>query len=234
MTNLITPKRFKVLIVGDAGVGKTTFVNRLLTGKYNKKYVPTLGATVTPLTFHTNMVQNDTAVIFDVWDVDTQYNFLGDGYFTGVDAAIIMIDKTRQSTYNNSKIWKSQLQNVCGPIPIIVCANKLDLHKEATLSSIVFFISCNSFDQLQLAKPFQHLARRLLDRPDLEFIMTGNTTNGFSSSKPQTTTETPIDDAVEFRPTAVEPPTDIAVEIRPTAVEPQTYWGSLMNYIGYN
>ena len=45
---------FKLILVGDGGVGKTTFVKRHLTGEFEKKYVATLGVEVHPLVFHTN------------------------------------------------------------------------------------------------------------------------------------------------------------------------------------
>ena len=39
---------FKMILVGDGGVGKTTFVKRHLTGEFEKKYVATLGVEVRP------------------------------------------------------------------------------------------------------------------------------------------------------------------------------------------
>jgi small GTP-binding protein len=55
-------------LVGDGGVGKTTFVKRHLTGEFEKKYVATLGVEVHPLTFHTNR----GAMKFNVWDTAGQ------------------------------------------------------------------------------------------------------------------------------------------------------------------
>jgi hypothetical protein len=59
---------FKLILVGDGGVGKTTFVKRHLTGEFEKKYVATLGVEVHPLTFHTNR----GAIKFNCWDTAGQ------------------------------------------------------------------------------------------------------------------------------------------------------------------
>jgi GTP-binding nuclear protein Ran len=81
---------FKLLLVGDGGVGKTTFVKRHLTGEYEKKYIriqvsplvadypATVGVEVHPLVFHTNR----GPIVFDVWDTAGQERFGGlrDGY----------------------------------------------------------------------------------------------------------------------------------------------------------
>ena len=59
---------FKLILVGDGGVGKTTFVKRHLTGEFEKKYVATLGVEVHPLIFHTNR----GPIKFNVWDTAGQ------------------------------------------------------------------------------------------------------------------------------------------------------------------
>jgi GTP-binding nuclear protein Ran len=54
-SNQVQPvAEFKVVLLGDGGVGKTTFVKRHLTGEFEKKYVATQGVDVSSIIFYTN------------------------------------------------------------------------------------------------------------------------------------------------------------------------------------
>ena len=59
---------FKLIIIGDGGVGKTTFVKRHLTGEFEKQYIPTVGANVHPMDFNTNYGK----IRFNTWDTAGQ------------------------------------------------------------------------------------------------------------------------------------------------------------------
>merc|ERR1712168_282814 len=116
---------FKLVLVGDGGVGKTTFVKRHLTGEFEKKYVATLGVEVHPLVFHTNR----GAMRFNVWDTAGQEKFGGlrDGYYIQGQCAVIMFDVTSRVTYKNVPNWHRDLTRVCENIPIVLCGNKVDI-----------------------------------------------------------------------------------------------------------
>lgn len=64
-------RKYKVVIVGDGGTGKTTFVRRHISGEFEKKYIPTLGVEVRPLRFYTN----HGWIEFNVWDTAGQVTF---------------------------------------------------------------------------------------------------------------------------------------------------------------
>eukprot|EP01084_Bolivina_argentea_P035098 65104_1 len=107
--------QFKLVLVGDGGVGKTTFVKRHKSGEFEKKYVATLGVEVHPLTFYTSL----GPIIYNCWDTAGQEKFGGlrDGYYVGGKAAIIMFDVTSRITYKSVSVWHRDLTRVCENIP---------------------------------------------------------------------------------------------------------------------
>ena len=73
-----TVPEFKLVFVGDGGVGKTTFVKRHITGEFERRYIATVGVEVHPMVFYTN----HGPIRFNVWDTAGQEKLSGlrDGY----------------------------------------------------------------------------------------------------------------------------------------------------------
>ncbi|UJR14204.1 hypothetical protein I4U23_001197 [Adineta vaga] len=168
---------FKLVLVGDGGVGKTTFVKRHLTGEFEKKYEATIGVNVHPLDFSTNFGR----IIFNVWDTAGQEKFGGlrDGYYIGGQCAIIMFDVTSRITYRNVPNWHKDLVRVCEQIPIVLCGNKVDVKdRKLKARSITFHRKANmqyyemsARSNYNFEKPFLWIARKLAGRDDLHFVV---------------------------------------------------------------
>ncbi|KAM0329780.1 hypothetical protein ACHAQA_003944 [Verticillium albo-atrum] len=167
---------FKLVLVGDGGTGKTTFVKRHLTGEFEKKYMATLGVEVHPLGFSTNFGN----IQFDVWDTAGQEKFGGlrDGYYINGQCGIIMFDVTSRITYKNVPNWHRDLVRVCENIPIVLCGNKVDVKERKVKAKTITFHRKKNLQYYDISaksnynfeKPFLWLARKLVGNPALDFV----------------------------------------------------------------
>lgn len=167
---------FKLIIVGDGGTGKTTFVKRHLTGEFEKRYEPTIGVEVHPLDFYTNCGR----IRFYCWDTAGQEKFGGlrDGYYIHGQCAIIMFDVTSRLTYKNVPTWHRDLCRVCENIPIVLCGNKVDVKNRQVKAKQVTFHRKKNLQYYEISaksnynfeKPFLYLARKLAGDPNLHFV----------------------------------------------------------------
>lgn len=167
---------FKLLLVGDGGTGKTTFVKRHLTGEFEKRYIATVGVDVHPLTFHTNRGK----ICFNCWDTAGQEKFGGlrDGYYIQGNAAIIMFDVTSRQTYKNVPNWYRDIVRVCDEIPIVLVGNKVDcVDRQVKAKMITFhrkkalqYYDISAKSNYNFEKPFLWLAKRLANDANLCFV----------------------------------------------------------------
>jgi len=167
---------FKLVLVGDGGVGKTTFVKRHLSGEFEKKYVATIGVSVHPLVFHTNF----GPIRFNVWDTAGQekYGQLRDGYYISGDCAIVMFDVTSRITYKHVPQWHRDLTRVCENIPMVLCGNKVEVKDRKVKAKAINFHRKKNLQYYEISaksnynfeKPFLYLARKLTGEPNLVFV----------------------------------------------------------------
>ncbi|PFX29331.1 ras-related protein Rab-7L1-like [Stylophora pistillata] len=127
MTELL----FKVIIIGDATVGKTSFVKRYVNNHPGRDYKPTVG-----VDFALKVIKysDDTTIRLQLWDIAGQERFstMTRVYYKGAAACVIMFDLTSQQTFNSTIKWKRDLDSKCTlpdgkTIPCILVGNKSDL-----------------------------------------------------------------------------------------------------------
>jgi len=170
-----TEPTFKIVLIGDGSTGKTTFVKRHLTGEFERKYIPTIGAEVHPLKFFTNM----GPICFNVWDTAGQEKFgvLREVYYIGGQGAIVLFDVTSRMTYKNVPNWHKDLVRTCPNVPVVLCGNKVDIKdRKVKAKQITFhrkknlqYYDISAKSNYNFEKPFLWLARKLAG-PTLEFV----------------------------------------------------------------
>ncbi|GIQ81787.1 small GTPase superfamily, Rho type [Kipferlia bialata] len=169
-----TPQ-FKVVLVGDGGTGKTTFVKRHRTGEFEKRYYATVGVEVRNLDFYTT----GGPIVFNVWDTAGQekYGGLRDGYYINSHAGMIFFDVTSRMTYRSVKEWYTDLHRLCQNIPIVLVGNKVDAKDRKVKARMVTFHRLKNIPYFEISaksnynyeKPFLAVARALLRNNELQF-----------------------------------------------------------------
>jgi len=118
---------YKMVIIGEGGVGKTALARRILGEEFEKKYIATMGAEMSSL----NVLTNFGLIKFSIWDTAGQEKLGGlrEGYYLGAHCAIIMFDLTSRITYKNIPRWNKDLRRVCDNIPTVLVGNKVEAVK---------------------------------------------------------------------------------------------------------
>jgi GTP-binding nuclear protein Ran len=97
-----------------------------------------------------------------------------DGYYRGAQCAIVMYDCHSKLSLRGAEFWFKEIREKCGNIPIVVCANKVDIegrqyHKQR--EEMQWLVSAKS--NYNYEKPFLHLIRVLKSDENIAFTATG-------------------------------------------------------------
>ncbi len=123
-----TTRTFKLIIFGDASVGKTMLVKRFVTGVFDETALMTLGMEVTTA----DLILNDTPVILQVWDLagEQQFRLFLPSYCQGAHGGIFVYDITSPSSLAHIQDWMAVVQESAPDMPVIVTGAKKDLETE--------------------------------------------------------------------------------------------------------
>src|SRR5271157_1724857 len=125
-------RAFKLIIFGDAAVGKTTLVKRCITGFFSDTILMTLGMEI-----HTKeLILDDTPVVLQVWDLAGEKNFrlLLPNYGVGAHGGIFIYDITSPPSLAHLGDWMSIVRENAPDLPVIVAGAKKDLEDESKVT----------------------------------------------------------------------------------------------------
>ena len=124
--------RYKMCIFGDGGVGKTTLVNRYISGKYSEDFRMTIG-----VDFYTKTLEvDDIKVNLQIWDFAGEHRFknLLPNYVIGASGGIFMFDISRFYSLTHLEEWINLLNQAPDrreeSLPILLVGGKKDLAPE--------------------------------------------------------------------------------------------------------
>jgi len=123
--------RFKVCLLGEAGVGKSSLVARYVLNQFTERYSPSIGARMLKKEIRVGTPEGDVNVVLLIWDVmgeKTLADLLKDAYFGGSQGILGVADLSRPDTIEELPGWISAAQSVAGPVPVVLLGNKNDLH----------------------------------------------------------------------------------------------------------
>ncbi|KAL7413238.1 GTP-binding protein ypt5 [Mrakia frigida] len=120
------PIQVKLVLLGEAAVGKSSLVLRFVSNDFSENKEPTIGAA-----FLTQKCRLEDKVIkFEIWDTAGQERFhsLAPMYYRNASAAVVVYDITKAASLDKAKAWVKELQRQANPnIVIALAGNKLDL-----------------------------------------------------------------------------------------------------------
>ncbi|MFX1476868.1 MAG: Rab family GTPase [Promethearchaeota archaeon] len=142
---------FKILLLGDASVGKEEFAKRFCYNIFNPSEGLTIG-----VDFHVKTIElNNTKIKLQIWDVggEERFRFLLPTYCLGANAAFFMYDITRASSLTHLPEWVRIITEKAGNIPIMLVGTKLHLDQHRVISreegiSIAEWYNLSSFVEI--------------------------------------------------------------------------------------
>jgi small GTP-binding protein len=117
---------FKVVVIGDGAVGKTSITVRICHGQFDGEYLMTIGV---EFGMKLCMIMGKK-IKMQIWDTAGQerFRFLQPAYYSGAHGALVVYDVTRRQSFERIPIWLGYLVgNVGTSIPTIIVGNKCDL-----------------------------------------------------------------------------------------------------------
>jgi len=171
---------FKVVLIGDSGVGKSNLLSRFTRNEFNLESKSTIG-----VEFATRSIQVDAKTIkAQIWDTAGQerYRAITSAYYRGAVGALLVYDIAKHQTYENVTRWLKELRDHADSnIVIMLVGNKSDLRhlravpteeaKQFAAENGLMFIETSALDSSNVELAFQKILTeiyRFVSNKDLE------------------------------------------------------------------
>jgi Ras-related protein Rab-5C len=182
--------QFKLVLLGQAGVGKSNLVLRFVKGEFHENNESTIGAAFLTQTV---ALSDGTMVKFEIWDTAGQerFNSLAPMYYRGAQAALVVYDITNESSFARAKAWVKELQTQgAAKMVIALVGNKSDLEDGRRIRSEeaksyadengILFMETSAKTATNVSEIFEAIANTLPKKVTKPPVSTGQPSgNGF-------------------------------------------------------
>ena len=122
--NSISVTRHKIIFVGDAGVGKTSIINRIVDNPFNESYEMSIGVDF----MSKNLRYHGQNIKLQIWDSAGQEKYKGliPSYIRNSSIVFVVYDVSSKTSFNNVSSWITFIKSIENTT-IVLCGNKIDL-----------------------------------------------------------------------------------------------------------
>ncbi len=174
--------KFKICLVGEEAVGKTSLIHRFVSGAFDESYIRTLGAVVSKKTVSLGSMSgrpvNVDMMILDIMGKRTFLQLFKEAYFHGAKGILAVFDVTRKASLHDLTKWIDGVRDSVGPIPVYTLGNKIDLVErrevdEQEASDVLRSYECpilytSAKTGVNVEQAFQSLAKTIVETTKLE------------------------------------------------------------------
>jgi len=166
---------FKILLIGDSGVGKSCLLLRFADDSYTDTHISTIGVDFKLKTLKIN----EKTVKLQIWDTAGQERFrtITSSYYRGAQGIILVYDCSDRESFNNVKQWMGEIDRyACENVNKLLVGNKCDLTaenaktvdsntaKEFADSYEIPFVETSAKTGLNVEKCFMQIATAIMNR----------------------------------------------------------------------
>ena len=166
---------FKLLLIGDSGVGKSCLLLRFAEDSFTDSYLSTIG-----VDFKIRTIQlEDKTVKLQIWDTAGQERFrtIAAAYYRGAHGIIMVYDVTDGETFSNVKGWLQEIERYASEdVKKLIIGNKSDLVEKKVIEYSVAkefadnlsipFIETSARDATNVEEAFNLMAKTIKDDVD--------------------------------------------------------------------
>ena len=169
---------FKIILIGNSGVGKSSILQRYIQKVFNESYASTIGVDF----FMKSITMGDKSIKMQLWDTagTEKFRSITTGYYRGADAAFVVFDLTAKATFKALNEWIQSYYKYSNPDVeknVVLIGNKSDLTdlREVTQEEIDNFTKANNNikyfeasakDGINIDECFNYIAEQLMNQHD--------------------------------------------------------------------